>query len=406
MRVEQLPQTCRAALSPDEAARRTWDLLIAGAGPAGAVTAIQAARRGAAVLLVEKAPWPRWKVCGCSLNRAALETLAAVGLEDLPWRCGARRLDRMHLWVDGCAAELQLPGGAALSRAAFDAALVEEAAGSGVSFLSETEAVLLPEVGQTRRVELRGMSESRVVEARVAVAADGLAGRFLKHFPDADPIVAPGAPVGAAATVDVAQSSFAPGVIYMASSPAGYVGALRQEDGRVAVAAAVEPQRLRQARSLGRLAEEVFSACRLPHAEMLGQAQWRGTPPLTRYRRRVAADRLFVVGDAAAYLQPFTGEGMSWAMQMAVLLAPLAVESARDWKPAIGDRWQEQNRRFLAERQRVCRSIVVLLKRRMLARAAVVAVAKMPWLAKPWVQMVNTPSQRIRAPSGMNTERR
>ncbi|MBX9624847.1 MAG: FAD-dependent oxidoreductase, partial [Gemmataceae bacterium] len=68
---------------------RTWDAVVVGAGPAGSVTARGLARRGLAVLLVDKATFPRPKVCGCSLNAAALTGLGAVGLGHVPAACGA-----------------------------------------------------------------------------------------------------------------------------------------------------------------------------------------------------------------------------------------------------------------------------------------------------------------------------
>lgn len=388
--------TCLATLSLEETQARTWDVLIAGAGPAGSVAARELARRGASVLLVDKAPFPRWKVCGCSLNLAALQTLAAVGLENMPQRLGAVPLAKLHLRVGAVQAELALPGGAALSREAFDAALVAEAIRAGVQFLPETEAVLQAKIEDCRRVELRHDSECRVVGTRVAIAADGLAGRFLKDLPEMAPLVAPQAPIGAAAMIDHAPEDYRPGIIYMASGAGGYVGALRIEDGRLAVAAALQAQRLRASHSPAALAEEIFTACRFPQPEMLRQAVWRGTPSLTR-RRCVAAERLFVIGDSAAYLQPFTGEGISWAVQSAVLVGPAALESVTGWRPGLAEQWKEQHRQFLARRQRVCQTVGVLLRHPLLARTAVTILSWTPWLAAPWVSRVNTASRGVLA---------
>ena len=57
-----------------------FDALVIGAGPAGSVTARELARRGCRVLLVDKAHFPRAKVCGCCLNGAAAATLERLGL--------------------------------------------------------------------------------------------------------------------------------------------------------------------------------------------------------------------------------------------------------------------------------------------------------------------------------------
>ncbi|HEY7428386.1 MAG TPA: FAD-dependent oxidoreductase, partial [Gemmataceae bacterium] len=72
--------TVAATTGLEEASRRTWDVVVVGAGPAGAMAAHELARRGCAVLLVDRAAFPRWKVCGCCLNGHALVTLQAAGL--------------------------------------------------------------------------------------------------------------------------------------------------------------------------------------------------------------------------------------------------------------------------------------------------------------------------------------
>src|SRR5690348_16494808 len=59
---------------------RTWDVVVVGAGVAGAISALHLARSQLRVLLVEKSRWPREKVCGGCLNAAALRALANAGV--------------------------------------------------------------------------------------------------------------------------------------------------------------------------------------------------------------------------------------------------------------------------------------------------------------------------------------
>ena len=119
----------------------THDVAVIGAGPAGAVAARELARRGQRVVLFDKATFPRRKVCGCCLNGNALAALAAVGLGDLPRRLGAVPLDRVRVNA-GRDAILRIPTGVALSREAFDAALIDEAIAAGVAFRPATAATL------------------------------------------------------------------------------------------------------------------------------------------------------------------------------------------------------------------------------------------------------------------------
>ena len=66
--------------------------------------------------------------------------------------------------------------------------------------------------------------------------------------------------------------------------------------------------------SLADAATAVLREARFPAIPALAGAEWRGTPLLTRRESRLAANRLFLLGDAAGYAEPFTGEGMTWAV--------------------------------------------------------------------------------------------
>ncbi|HEY8505926.1 MAG TPA: FAD-dependent oxidoreductase, partial [Gemmataceae bacterium] len=129
-------------ITPGEAAGRAWDVLVAGAGPAGALAARQLARRGRAVLLVEKQDLPRAKVCGACLNRNALAVLQRAGLGDLVFSLGGVPLTGLRLAGWGRAVRLPLPEGRGLSRRALDAALVGAACEAGARLLPRTRATL------------------------------------------------------------------------------------------------------------------------------------------------------------------------------------------------------------------------------------------------------------------------
>ena len=75
-----------ATLPIGAATSELWDAVVIGAGPAGSMTARELARLGRKVLLVDKAAFPRGKVCGCCLSGSALTTLRSVGLGGLPAR--------------------------------------------------------------------------------------------------------------------------------------------------------------------------------------------------------------------------------------------------------------------------------------------------------------------------------
>src|SRR5438552_5484187 len=103
-----------ATLQLEEAGDRSWEVVILGAGPAGALAAHQLARMRKSVLLVDKASFPRWKVCGCCLNAEALAVLRGAGLGQLTTRAGAVPFHQVALASHTSRTVLPLPGGVAL----------------------------------------------------------------------------------------------------------------------------------------------------------------------------------------------------------------------------------------------------------------------------------------------------
>lgn len=247
--------TVPATITLDAAADIRWGAAVVGAGPAGAVTARELVRRGRRVLLIDKTTFPRPKVCGCCLNRAALGALAAVGLGGLTDRCRAVPLAGVELAAGGRRARLSLPGGAALSREAFDAALIGEAVAAGADFLPGT-AVRLGAVEDGSRELLAGPT---VIRAGVVIAADGLNGQLTTPQQVAD-----GSRIGAGVIANAAPDPYRPGTIYMAVGRGGYVGAVRLEDGRLDLAAAFDAAAVRAAGGLGESAAAVLRGAGLP----------------------------------------------------------------------------------------------------------------------------------------------
>src|SRR5579875_1062956 len=97
----------------DPSSHSTWDAVVIGAGPAGAMAARELAVGGAHVLLVERRDFPREKVCGGCLNGHALAVLRSAGLEGLPGCTEGVPLRSFRLGVRGRSARLDLPAGVA-----------------------------------------------------------------------------------------------------------------------------------------------------------------------------------------------------------------------------------------------------------------------------------------------------
>ena len=390
-----------------EACSRIWDIAVVGAGPAGALAAREAARLGAQVLLIDRATFPRWKVCGCCLNAAALSVLDSVGLADLPQNCGAKPLKKIRLAAGGRDVECRLAGGVSLSREAFDSALIEAAVGAGVHFLPQTDAALQPHnSADSRTLELHRGGEPASLRARMVLAADGLAGRLVHHEPELAMRVAPASRLGAGTVLDEGSANLEDGVIYMASGRGGYVGLVRLEDGRLDVATALDREAVRRCGGPGALAASVLAEAGLAVPAGIEAAAWRGTPPLTRRPGRLYAERLMVLGDAAGYIEPFTGEGIAWALAGGALVAPLAMSGAENWSDEVGQSWQKIHQRAIARRQKACRWVSRLLRQPRLCAAAVLALRSAPQLASPLVRSINRPfdvpaNREVAAPNNL-----
>jgi menaquinone-9 beta-reductase len=384
--------TIAATTDLETAARRRWDAVVVGAGPAGATAARELARRGLGVLLVDRAAFPRYKVCGCCLNVQALATLAGMGLAPRLAAAGAVPLAWARLAARGCRATVPLPGGLALSREAFDTALVAAAIEAGASFLPETRATLGDVAPAARAVFLHRDGPAEQVTAKVVLAADGLAGMLLAGEPGFRRETTPVSRIGAGVLADDAPEWYQPGTIYLACGADGYVGLVRLEDGRLDLAAAFDAPAVRRCGRPGRVAASVLDEVGWPAPPGLADLPWRGTPALTRRAEQPAAERVLVLGDAAGYVEPFTGEGLAWALAAGVAVAPLAERAARQWTPSLVDEWSCVFRQVVARRQILCRVVAGVLRRPVLVRAVIGALAVLPALSTPVVRYLNAPA--------------
>lgn len=388
-----MPRLETAALA--EIVQRTWNVIVVGAGVAGSVAAYGLARAGLEVLLVDKAVFPRWKVCGACLNPAALAALESAALGDLPDRCGAIVVRQMCLAVPGHRAAISLPGWKVLSRERFDAALAEAAVDAGATFLPNTCASLGPVEQDVRTIRLRRGHQEETIRARLVLAAVGLGGRLLTSENPGDSIPALGSRVGAGVVVDEAPDFYHDGAIYMAYGKGGYIGLARREDGRLNLAAAFDVGQLRTLHSPCAAAVKILADVGWPPISELADLSWRGTPPLTRCTERPAAERVLAIGDAAGYVEPFTGEGIGWALASGIAVVPLAIAAVQDWQHSVADAWVGWHRQTSPSRQRLCRAIAWLSRHPRMAHAAVALLSRFPGLAGPFVRHASRPAGAI-----------
>ena len=377
-----------AAPGPDG----TWDAVVAGAGPAGSVVAFGLARAGASVLLVERHSFPRWKVCGACIGPTAQGALQSLEMYPAALERGVP-LDRLSLSAFGRKAEIALGGSVALSRRTFDQSLVDEAIAAGAVFAPGVRATLTAEdrgragtgFDEPRTVTLTPRAgASAIAAAHVVIDATGLGGA-LETGPDARPAVADDARLGLGAVLSDPVRALAVGELQMVIGKGGYVGLVRLEDGTIDVGAAVDASLVAAHGPAGAVANILAEAGAMPLGGELMEG-WKGTPALTRTSASLAGRRWFRVGDAAGYVEPFTGEGMGWAIGSGAAVLPFALKAIARWDDGLARGWERDGRHRLASSQRACSIVARGLRVPGLVRSAVGLLGPFPGLAAPLVR--------------------
>jgi flavin-dependent dehydrogenase len=381
-----IPET----LSVADAGREIWDIVVVGAGLSGSIAAREAARLGSRVLLVEKAIFPRRKVCGCFLNANALASLAQLGLASLITASGAPSVRGVFMAAGNRQAYLPLPTGAALSRHWLDVELAREATAAGATLLVRTEAHLIGVNDDRCRLRLTHDGENVDIESRIVVAADGLAGRLARQTPECTHSVNPRSRIGVSATTSLVPEGYQSGTIQMVVGREGYIGALQVENGNLELAAALEPAAMKRW-GPGETVRRILDQSPLPRFEGVADLNWQGTTPLSCRTSPPAGRRIFFVGDAAGYIEPFTGEGMAWALASGAAVSGIAHQAASHYSADLPRRWITERGRLLRGRMRLCRLVTQSLRYQRLTELNVSLLGRLPFLATPVIRWLNRP---------------
>jgi flavin-dependent dehydrogenase len=296
------------------------DALVIGGGPAGAAAALLLSRSGRSVILLEKARFPRRKVCGEFIAASGIEQLERLGLGERFAASAGPEVRRVALWAGGCAIEAALPApyARALERETLDTLLLDEARRCGANVLQPMTALSVNRVGNNficHAAERRG-APAIEIEARAVVAAHGsweppgdLLG-FQAHFRAAD---------------------LPPATIALVPFPGGYGGLVERSAGRATFASCVRREALERMRPAGLPAGEALLNYAMSESTSLRRAlgharregPWLAAGPLRPGRRPLYRAGIFAVGNAAGEAHPVVGEGIAMALGSAGLLCEL-----------------------------------------------------------------------------------
>jgi flavin-dependent dehydrogenase len=342
-----------------------FDVLIAGAGPAGAVAATLLARGGARVLVLDRARFPRDKLCGDTLNPGALGVLARLGLDAAA--AGALRLDGMMVTGAGgvrVVGRYDAVSGRALVRRTFDAALVSAAAAAGARV---EEGVLVDgavtdtsaSVPSVAGLVIKGKDGRPLrIAAPVVIAADGRYSRVARALGLSRAARRPRRWAIGAYFHDVAGLTSL-GEMHVRHSH--YIGVAPLPGGLTNACVVLPNPSGRSMRELllAALRSDTQLRDRFAAARMVGEPVCLG--PLAVDCDRAGMPGLLLAGDAGGFVDPMTGDGLRFALRGGELAALEALRALAHGSADAHLRLLAARRREFAHKWRFNRSLRTLV---------------------------------------------
>src|ERR1043166_2053001 len=387
-----------------------WDAVVVGAGPAGSTTALLLARAGASVLLLDRARFPRDKPCSEYLSPATTDVLERLGGGILAAveRTTHARLYGMKVVAPGGAAMVGRFRGAsrpysfAVPRTSFAAILVAAAAAARAGArVSEGTTVedLVWERGAVAGVVARSRNGQRArCRARVVIGADGLRSVVARRLG----LVRTSPPRRFAFTAHMADVGGVDELGELHVSDRGYVG-LGPVGAGITTVALVLP--LRVVRGSGRDYRTEFVAELNQFPGLAGRFDARRlvrgvltTGPFAQWARVAALPGALLVGDAADFFDPFTGQGIHTALRGAELVAECLIPGLA---PGVSRAYARARRREFAGKWLLERLIGLGVGAPALTDRVVGRLARRPDLADLLVSATGNvlPARRVFTPS-------
>jgi len=327
------------------------DVLVVGAGPAGSIAALTLARAGLRVRLIDRARFPRDKLCGDTINPGSLALLDRLGVGAGIRASGIPVRGMTVTGPNGASVIAEYPAdiaGVALTRRVLDQALVDAAIAAGVEFddgLSVTRAVV-SEASRVTGVFVRCGGAEHEVRARLVIAADGRASRLagslgLSAFAPRPRRWAFGAyfegvtGVTARGEMHVRKDGYI-GVAPLAGGITNVcivrgLDAVRGADADDRGADLVRSARASLTRLAPRLAEDGQLRDRFAHATQITDVAVLG--PLAVDAQGAGWPGLLLAGDAAGFVDPMTGDGLRFAIRGGMLAADAAMREVATGAP-------------------------------------------------------------------------
>lgn len=356
------------------------EALVAGAGPAGSTAALVLARAGKNVCIYERTPFPRSKPCGEYLSAAAVRALHALGVgSELAPHARLVRGVRLHGHGVHARIDFSEPGWS-LPRAVLDDALLNAALCAGAN-IEYAHVEGCEEQDDFARISFR-LPDGITADTRSAavVGADGMHSLVARKCGLAARVKAGarfalGGHYDGFAGLDEYIDMFVDGKSYAAINPLS--------DGSANVMLVLAQAELHANRDN----VEAFAESRIRDlaGTLVAGACLTGSRvaigPLSYRARRLAGRRVLLAGDAACFIDPFTGQGVYLALRCGQIAAQcIATDSLELYEPLA--------RREISQRERAATRVRAIIRSRLLARTGAVLMRRAPWMFQPLVNAV------------------
>jgi menaquinone-9 beta-reductase len=311
-----------------------YDVIIAGGGPAGASAAIHLATSGARVLLLEQKKFPRAKLCGEFISPECTPHFEKLGVAEQIFAASPAKLTET-IFYSRKGKSVSVPSawfgahGVALglSRAEMDERLLRRASAAGADVLEDAQVInLLLSQGRVEGVIVKHAESETAYRAPVTIDATGRTRALARRVAKSQRQTRAQRASLVAFKAHLEGARVAPGACEIYFYPGGYGGLSSIENGRSNLCFIASARAVREC---GTDAERAMRAivCRNRQAAYALEHAYACTPwlavSLEGFGRHTVtpASGLLSIGDAASFIDPFTGSGMLMALESGELAA-------------------------------------------------------------------------------------
>jgi flavin-dependent dehydrogenase len=362
-----------------------FDVAIVGAGPAGSSAAIRLARSGRKVLLVDKAAFPRDKLCGEFVSPECLDHFQELGISERIFSLIPPKLSQT-VFHSSSGRSLSIPNewlsvnnspSIGVSRLSLDNAFLTEAANAGVDVRVNTSFVdAVVSDGKACGLRLRGpCGNDYEIRSNIAIDATGRGAHLARRF---DKSRRPVKPKQVAFKAHIRGAAIAGGTCELFRFDGGYGGTSAVEGEIQDLCFIVDSEKVR---AIGNDPFAIFKKTCLKHPRaqevfrsievvsdwlsvpLAGYGSWNVTP----------FPGVLSIGDAAAFIDPFTGSGIALALESSKIVCRSISERRNNEE--IANTYRQMHARNFKWRLRTCAAIRMMSRSQLLTEVIIGALA-------------------------------